>query len=191
MIHLPCLTIKQPWAALIAAGFKTVENRSYAPPKTIRGKRIGIHAGKAFDSKFPDSGPIGTRDGGYAYSRKSIEGGWRMERLENARGAILATAVVGGWVVVKDEETRINVCLAGDGCKFSGLTTPGIPYDEMTDWYATEEDINLGMPNNGLPWWDRSQYGWVLRDIRLLKTPIPAKGKQGIWYADVDKEDLS
>lgn len=40
------LTIKQPWATLIAAGIKDVENRSW--PTSYRGPLL-IHAGKAFD----------------------------------------------------------------------------------------------------------------------------------------------
>lgn len=42
------LSIRQPWAWLIAQGFKDVENRSWAT--TVRGQ-ILIHAGKAFDKE--------------------------------------------------------------------------------------------------------------------------------------------
>lgn len=40
------LSIRQPWAWLIAQGFKDVENRSWATK--VRGQ-ILVHAGKAFD----------------------------------------------------------------------------------------------------------------------------------------------
>ena len=40
------LTIKQPWASLIAVGVKTVENRTWQPPASWIGSRIAIHAGK-------------------------------------------------------------------------------------------------------------------------------------------------
>jgi hypothetical protein len=44
------LTIKQPWASLIAAGIKTVENRTWPVPGTwaFCGPLL-IHAGKGFD----------------------------------------------------------------------------------------------------------------------------------------------
>ncbi len=42
------LSIKQPWAWLICAGFKDVENRDW--PTKFRG-RIYVHAGKVFDYK--------------------------------------------------------------------------------------------------------------------------------------------
>lgn len=42
------LSIKQPWAWLIAAGYKDVENRSW--PTNYRG-RFYIHASKKYDKK--------------------------------------------------------------------------------------------------------------------------------------------
>ena len=38
------LTLRQPWATLIALGIKTVDTRSWGPPKGEIGRRIGIHA---------------------------------------------------------------------------------------------------------------------------------------------------
>lgn len=45
--HLPCITVWQPWAELIAAGVKRIENRG----RNIRCHRgpTGIHAGLRFD----------------------------------------------------------------------------------------------------------------------------------------------
>ncbi len=42
------LTIKRPWANLIVAGRKTIENRSWPPPGSIVGEVIAIHAGRAY-----------------------------------------------------------------------------------------------------------------------------------------------
>lgn len=47
------LTVHQPWAACIAAGVKTIENRTWAP-KTWRGTLL-IHAGVAWDTTAKDS----------------------------------------------------------------------------------------------------------------------------------------
>ncbi len=43
------LSIRQPWAYLIASGIKTIENRSW--PTKHRGPFI-IHASKLFDEAF-------------------------------------------------------------------------------------------------------------------------------------------
>ena len=43
---MKAITLWQPWASLIADGRKTVETRSWAPPKALIGHRIAIHASK-------------------------------------------------------------------------------------------------------------------------------------------------
>lgn len=45
------ISIKQPWAYLIAAGIKDIENRTWACPKKYIGERVLIHA-----SAKPDAG---------------------------------------------------------------------------------------------------------------------------------------
>jgi len=42
---LPALTIHQPWAWCIAHSTKRIENRTWAPPQSVFGKFIAIHAG--------------------------------------------------------------------------------------------------------------------------------------------------
>ena len=44
----PCISVKQPWAALIMAGIKAVENRS-KPSKHLG--RLLIHASKSYDAE--------------------------------------------------------------------------------------------------------------------------------------------
>ena len=38
------LSMHQPWASLVADGVKTVETRSWRPPASVVGERIGIHS---------------------------------------------------------------------------------------------------------------------------------------------------
>lgn len=45
------LTVRQPWASLIVAGFKDVENRTW--PTNYRG-RLGIHAGSRVEEEALD-----------------------------------------------------------------------------------------------------------------------------------------
>lgn len=42
---IPTLTVWQPWATLIAEGFKPYEFRGWPAPRSLIGKRIAIHAG--------------------------------------------------------------------------------------------------------------------------------------------------
>ena len=45
------LTVRQPWASLIVAGIKDVENRSW---RTNYRGRLGIHAAQGFDQELID-----------------------------------------------------------------------------------------------------------------------------------------
>ena len=43
---MKAISIKQPWAYLIAAGIKDIENRTWKCPEKYIGKRVMIHASK-------------------------------------------------------------------------------------------------------------------------------------------------
>ncbi|MCY4428902.1 MAG: ASCH domain-containing protein [Rhodospirillales bacterium] len=43
------ITLHEPWATMIADGTKTYETRHWAPPSTLYGRRIAIHAGRTVD----------------------------------------------------------------------------------------------------------------------------------------------
>jgi len=43
------VTIRRPWANLVARGSKRVENRTWRPPAKSIGRRIAIHAGLGID----------------------------------------------------------------------------------------------------------------------------------------------
>lgn len=54
---MKALTIWQPYAGLIVAGVKPVENRTWAPP-CKPGTRIAIHAGSKHDTRMSPHGAI-------------------------------------------------------------------------------------------------------------------------------------
>jgi activating signal cointegrator 1 len=43
---MPCISLWQPWASLVAHGFKQYETRSWQPPKKCIGALLAIHAAK-------------------------------------------------------------------------------------------------------------------------------------------------
>jgi len=81
------LTVRQPWAGLIAAGVKDVENRSWQPHgrDLVIGQRFGIHAGRDDDLR----------------RRLHIEDDHRLCHLH---GRIIATVVL--LDVVRDYESE-------------------------------------------------------------------------------------
>ena len=48
------LTVRSPWAELIARGLKTIENRSWPPYDFMLGRRLAIHASPAWDQMGVD-----------------------------------------------------------------------------------------------------------------------------------------
>ena len=51
------LTLRQPWASLIAVGAKATETRSWAAPRWLWGDIFGIHAGKREHRAFRKTDP--------------------------------------------------------------------------------------------------------------------------------------
>lgn len=77
------LTVKQPWASLIASGRKRIENRSWRPPVALVGQRIAIHAGLGWDK-------MGERYG--------------LTREKCPRGQIVCTAIIDRVIEASDDE---------------------------------------------------------------------------------------
>lgn len=50
----PAITVYQPWASLIAYGFKEFETRGWPAPKRYLGQLIAIHAGRQWGDQEKD-----------------------------------------------------------------------------------------------------------------------------------------
>ena len=91
------LTLYQPWASLIAYGVKTIETRSWGPPRWLVGQRVAIHAGKrvvAPQSLNPET-------------RRAIADCYGEQWLEEIpKGAVVATAVLANALKVKASDGR-------------------------------------------------------------------------------------
>ena len=82
---MKALSIKQPWLHCITELDKRVENRSWKPPQWMIGEKIALHASKGLASKES----IGVA---------SKISGVNLSVVNSVRGAIVATAVVEGWL---------------------------------------------------------------------------------------------
>ena len=86
-----------------------------------------------------------------------------------------------------------------------GLISPGpvalsygtvVAVATVVGWIAA--DFSVGIPvaspyfgDRHRKWrspWFTGPFGWLLHDVRTLATPIPTRGKQGIWTVDADTE---
>lgn len=97
------LTLHQPWASAIIAGPKRIENRPWAPPRELLGRRFWIHAGLTYDVQ----GAL------FCEAR-----GFRAIEAQTPRGVILGSVRLAGyWTPGTTGATRL---VTGDG----GRPTP-------------------------------------------------------------------
>ena len=148
---MKALTIWQPWASLIACGHKTVETRSWAPPRELIGERIAIHAAKRqvqrseVDSLmrclYSAPGPM------------PVHGEWPL-------GAVVATAVIREVLTVYWRDP-------------ADATVSAHPAGQPTAWRE--------VPVCACGDYSEGRWLWMLDEIEPLDPPSPARGYQGLW----------
>jgi len=152
------LTITQPWAGLIAAGIKLVENR---PRRMIKredfGKQFAIHASREIDRKAwariieiaPETaidypGPMAPHA--------------RLHRLAAITSAVIAVATL---------DSCLDPMACGIDPSHPDAAAP-LPIDQRRYFFGP--------------------IGYVLRDVIALPTPVPCKGMLGFWTLPADVE---
>lgn len=150
------LTIRQPWASLIAVGAKTIETRPFST--TYRGP-LAIHAGKA-KAVFGRMGNTLTFD----------DAAPKLAYATGPTGSLLLP--FGAVVAVCD---LVDVLPIVDSC--GGMPVRHVAVSpELTvcrDWSRTVSDQ--------LPFGDFTpgRYAWLLDHVRPVD-PVPMKGAQGL-----------
>ncbi|MDA0244323.1 MAG: hypothetical protein OT477_12975 [Chloroflexi bacterium] len=150
------LSIMQPWVDAHLYLGKPVENRSWRPSHAQIGQRIALHAsakvdkdGMAFIRTLPAPIPQAAA------------------LLEPKLSAILGTAVLAGYVVMKEESIKDGFGNEIVTRSWMGWGNVG-DYDPLTD-----------------PWFF-GPVGFVWRDVQELVTPITCNGALGFWNIPPD-----
>ncbi len=144
------LTIRQPWASLIAVGAKTIETR---PFRTDYRGPLAIHAGLHVPSQ-DDMLLIDGSDG-------------RDGRLLPL-GAVVAVCDLVDVVPIVDEWPDDGACIRQFDDGETLLYRKGHGYGD---------DIGDQLPFGDFT---PGRYAWLLDDVRPLRTPVPMKGAQGL-----------
>ena len=163
---LLALTLTQPWAGLVAAGIKPLENRTRKmAPRSLFGKRFAIHASKVIDEDVYktimdlDDGIgsctyIDPSDGMLVQSIATDSAWYKLSRIT---GAIIGTAVL-----------KHELC---------GWREADIKFHRE----ALEQQFEL-LIGPGKHWrWMFGPQVYVLSDIKPLREPVPCRGMQGFW----------
>lgn len=204
------LTIKQPWASLIMAGVKDVENRSWPVPKTLPqwylqgGTRW--RPGSADDAWAQRHG--GTPDGPFPFRLWVHAGlrwapewcGWmdvddpRLHTLERVGAQLDEDANGGGYWRVWPPSLPSGVllgsvlvidCHHADECWRWNPIAPGAHLDPERKPIAGDGE----RPGYCSPWAESDDvYHWTLTDPQPLPEPIPMKGRQRLWTVPDDVE---
>lgn len=155
------LTLRQPWASLIAAGYKTVETRGQATK--VRG-RIAIHAGMSADiaacEAFGDDG---------------------------VRGRIVATATMTDCIPILDQDAELPTAWmrhiarnhTGQLWLWNGMDHNGASW--KIEPLSAQQDFGDFRPG---------RFGWILENVERLETPVPFSGGQG-WSKSWEPEVTS
>lgn len=151
---MKALTVWQPWASLIAAGYKPYEFRSKGrghPLTRVIGERIAIHAGARPVRQGEILDLIYGFKGRYGRQRPALDEGAQsylaaLPRSSYPRSCIVCTAVVGEPIRGDEAARRMGIPLAGNDSDREGTFN----------------------------------WGWPMLDIQKVPN-IPCKGAQGVW----------
>ena len=151
------LSIMQPWVDAHLYWGKPVENRTWRPSHAQIGQRIALHASAKVDK------------GGMAFIRRlPAPIPQAAELLGKPRvSAILGTAVLAGYVVMKEESIEDEF-------------GKGIITRSWTGWGEVGDYDPLADP------WFFGPVGFVWRDVQRLVEPIPCNGSLGFWNIPSD-----
>ena len=167
---MKALTIRQPWASLIAAGVKTIETRSWSTK--YRGP-LAIHAGKAAPCSVFAGRSVG---------EDHRVGDWQVWYAGAESPPVYCmTPATGGPTTILPLGAVVATCTLADVVR----VTP----HEMDVWEAgigrlKDHDINQ------LPFGDFTpgRYVFLLDRITPID-PVPCRGKQGLWHLPSDIEE--
>lgn len=186
---MKAITLHQPYASLIAHGYKCIETRTW--PTHYRGS-LAIHAAKRWapgwlrwiDPDSPDGWRLETLDniGGDAHEDANGGGWYRPWGSSLPLGFVVATARLVDCVPIIGPDDREpageHVFDRGDSLWLVGPENreeigPGVTQD-LRDAVPIDDQLPFGDFTPG-------RWAWLLADIQRLNPPVPAKGRQGLW----------
>lgn len=159
MKPLLALTVWQPWASLLAAGVKPVENRDWTPESyNLRaGDHLAIHASVKLD-------------------RESWEAAYQIAEQVGALPSL-------PWLASLPE---VDTSGRFGKARLRHALETAAPYGAIVAVGVLDEVRRE--PRGDDPWWC-GPVGWYLRDVVALPTPVPCKGAQGLWRVEGDVLD--
>lgn len=173
---MKALTLWQPWSWAIAHAGKRVENRTWAPPASVIGQRVAIHAGLRLDKAAAEA-LIGD------LMHRWDPGGCRAPMSAAVRLQGLMLGECGGLVHGAVESVATIA-----GALLLERNTPGVVSGIVRN--GRHGDLNCAATRAVFdsPWRVPGMWSWVLTDVIALPEPVPCRGAQGLWTLPEDVE---
>lgn len=168
---MKALTVRQPWASLIAAGVKSIETRSWS---TAHRGPLAIHAAVR-DPNKPSLGGTWTIGDWFVVSQCEP---YYWELRQAARRLSLPL----GMVVATCELVDVVPIIAFEDGPPEGSCVTVMPSGIVKGWFeqpgstviAAYDEAAFGDYTPG-------RYAWILDNVVAIDEPIPARGRQGLW----------
>lgn len=156
MRTLRAISLWEPWASLVIAGAKPFEFRGHKPPSTIVGERIVIAAAQKRIDHHEVRAMLNT-----------------LERKINPDAAELCLIAEKAIPVLRKSLNTHEVQPYGCGL---GTVIVG---EGRNGLEIANTEFGAGIVDVGEL---DANWGWPLTDIIAWSEPIPARGKQGVWF---------
>lgn len=187
MSGVRAITIRQPWASLIAIGVKTIETRSWPAPAAAIGQRLVIHAGT---KRPPTQWVTADQDPPPAIDLVAMSRYWDWAESVNDHSGSGAYRWVGPLGAIVASATLAD-CVPMVACGEEGAIRTLDIDDDGSLWLVepqTDEQAEAGDEldqvdvSDQLPFgrWEPGRWAWLLDDVEQCD-PIPAKGRLGLW----------
>lgn len=174
---MKAISLWQPWASLIACGVKPYETRDWAPPASLIGQPIAIHAAKKIDkgaAEFAEDLMYGQYEpGGYELADK-LEASFSTA-CDEIMGLFGSSVMPIGCIVAI---ARLDAAFQlGDPAE--GTVMPAAS--------VTKRMLSRPMPDcftvryDGFGDYSPGRWAWLLRDVKPINPPLMMKGAQGFF----------
>lgn len=191
------LTLWPEWAWAIANLDKRVENRTWAPPISMVGKRIAIHSGASIGGR---KGRVARREGLSAMMSMAARACWKisselthppgMEMTSRQADKLYSDAIDGrpapgvtGYITFRADAqspTHPSPRAPGGAAVEVKLDPNAMPISAIV-CTAILESVTKPIEPNEFDWWYICEYGFRLADVQVLPEPIRCDGLQKFW----------
>ena len=152
------LTIRPPYAQLVALEHKNMETRSQSPPEDMLGRQIAIHAGRSVvESEFLWN------------AIREIDEPFSENAYREPLGAVIATARLANAGVIIDR---------ADG-QFMASMMEDVPVEVAPGHRVRASRFYFNRDSFGN--YKVDNWVWLLTEIEPLITPVKARGQLGFW----------